>query len=499
MSNLPSPRFGRTRRLRSLAVATFVVGPLLAMAGSSRADRPMTSPIARPPSAPAPTTMLPRVPTPGLTASKHVLDNGLTVLLHEDHTVSTVSVNVYYHVGSKDESPGKNGFAHLFEHVMFQGSKHVAEDTFFRHLEEVGASGINGTTNTDRTNYFETVPQNRLDLALWLESDRMGFLLDHVDQATFDSQREVVKNERRQNYENAPYGLVGQAIRVELFPATHPYHLLTIGSPKDLDAATLDDVKAFFRTHYVPNNASLVLAGDFEPSKALEAVKKYFGPIKSRPLPSRKAPIVTKLESVTKIDVSADVELARAYVTWPTPAFFSPGDSDLDLAARALTSGKTSRLYKRLVYDTQIAQNVFASQSSMELGSVFEIVATAKPGHTGDELLKIIDEELGALRDRGITPEELARAKVTTRADNIFGIERVSARANLLNTYFHYTGDANYFSNDLARSEVATIESVKNAVVTYLPEKGRIVTLVVPKKGSPIAGEITNVARGGVK
>lgn len=487
------------RRLRALAAMLAVVPLGLGLAQSSRADKPMTAPLARPSSVPAPSTMLPRVPAPSLTAKKHVLDNGLTVLFHEDHRVSTVSVNVYYHVGSKDESPGKNGFAHLFEHVMFQGSKHVAEDTFFRHLEEVGGSGINGTTNTDRTNYFETVPSNRLELALWLESDRMGFLLDHVDQATFDSQREVVKNERRQNYENAPYGLVGQAVRAELFPASHPYHLLTIGSPKDLDAATLDDVKSFFRTYYLPSNATLALAGDFDEAKTLELVKKFFGPIVTRPLPPKKTPIVTKLEHVTKIDVSADVELARAYVTWPTPAFFAAGDSDLDLAARALTSGKTSRLYKRLVYDLQIAQGVFASQASMELGSVFEIVATAKPGHTGDELLKVIDEELAALRDRGVSEEELSRAKVSTRADNIFGIERVGARANLLNTYFHYTGDADFFAKDLQRSEVATAETVKAAVRTYLPETGRIVTIVTPKKGAPIAGEVTNVARGGAK
>lgn len=489
----------RSRRLRALAFATLALGPLLGLGRPAQADKPMTSPIARPSSLPAPTTVLPRVPAPALTAKKHVLDNGLTVLFHEDHRVSTVSVNVYYHVGSKDEAAGKNGFAHLFEHVMFQGSKHVAEDTFFRHLEEVGGSGINGTTNTDRTNYFETVPANRLELALWLESDRMGFLLDHVDKSTFDSQREVVKNERRQNYENAPYGLVGQAVRAELFPASHPYHLLTIGSPKDLDAATLDDVKSFFRTYYVPNNATLTLAGDFEEAQALALVKKYFAPIVSRPLPPKKTPIETKLDKVTKIDVSADVELARAYVSWPTPAFFASGDSDLDLVARALTSGKTSRLYKRLVYDLQIAQGVFASQSSMELGSVFEIVATAKPGHTGDELLKVIDEELAALRERGVSQEELARAKVSTRADNIFGIERVGARANLLNTYFHYTGDADYFAKDLERSEVATIESVRNAARTYLTETGRIVTIVTPKKGAPIAGEVTNVSRGGAK
>lgn len=486
-----------SRRARLFALALAL--PLVGLAAPSFAEKPMQAPLAAPSARAPQSTMLPKVPGATLTAKKVVLENGLTVLLHEDHRVSTVSVNVFYHVGSKDEAPGKNGFAHLFEHVMFQGSKHVAEDTFFRHLEEVGASGINGTTNQDRTNYFETVPSSRLELALWLESDRMGFLLDHVDQATFDSQREVVKNERRQNYENAPYGLVGQAVRAELFPAQHPYHLLTIGSPKDLDAATLEDVKGFFRTYYVPGNATLALAGDFEETKALELVRKYFGPIVNRPVPAKKAPIDTKLSGETRIDVSADVELARAYVSWPTPAFFAPGDADLDIAARALASGKTSRLYKRLVYDLQIAQGVFASQASMELGSVFEIVATAKPGHTADELLKVVDEELAALRDRGISQDELSRAKVSTRADSIFGIERVGARANLLNTYFHYTGDADYFAKDLARYEATSAETVKAAVNAHLPAKARVVTLVAPKKGAPIAGEVTNVARGGAK
>src|SRR5580658_9945621 len=220
-----------------------------------------------------------------LAVDKTRLDNGLELVLHEDHRTPIVTVNLWYHVGSKDEPKGKNGFAHLFEHVMFQGSKHVPEDTYFLDLERVGATDINGSTALDRTNYFETVPSNQLELGLWLESDRMGFLLDHVDQATFAGQRDVVKNERRQNYENAPYGLVGQYVHAELFPPDHPYHLLTIGTPNDLDAATLDDVKAFFRTWYVPNNATLVIAGDIDKTQARALVDKYFGPIPSGSVP----------------------------------------------------------------------------------------------------------------------------------------------------------------------------------------------------------------------
>src|SRR5580698_1984507 len=239
------------------------------------------------------------------------LANGLQVVLHEDHRTPIVAVDVWYHVGSKDEAEGRHGFAHLFEHMMFQGSKHVPEDTYFRYLERAGASNVNGSTSEDRTNYFETVPRNRLELALWLESDRMGFLLDHVDQQTFAGQRDVVKNERRQNYENAPYGLVVKYVDEALFPPSHPYHHLTIGSPADLDAATLADVRRFFRTWYVPNNATLVIAGDVE----------------------------------------AGVELPRVVISWPTPPFFAAGDAELDLLARVLSAGKTSRLYKRLVYD----------------------------------------------------------------------------------------------------------------------------------------------------
>jgi predicted Zn-dependent peptidase len=410
-------------------------------------------------------------------------------------------------VGSKDEPAHRNGFAHLFEHVMFQGSKHVPEDTYFRSLEKVGASSINGTTNTDRTNYFETVPANQLELALWLESDRMGFLLDHADDATFRSQRDVVKNERRQNYENAPYGLVSQSVHEELFPKEHPYHRLTIGTPADLDAATIDDVRAFFRRHYVPNNATLVISGDFDRKKALGLVEKYFAPIprggvSDRPPSSAPKPPVPIHSGETRIEMEAGVELPRVYVNWATPAFFANGDSDLDLLGRILAGGKTSRLYKRLVYDLQIAQSVSASQDSMELASEFEIVATAKPGHTAEELLKVIDEELVKLRNGGVTDAELARAKTSILADNVFDIERSSGRANRINTYNHYLGDPGYLAKDMARTTNATTASVDAAARTWLKDLERVVTLVAVKKDAPIAGRVVNVTRtatGGAK
>jgi predicted Zn-dependent peptidase len=430
-------------------------------------------------------------------ATSTKLANGLDVIFDEDHRTPIVTVNLWYHVGSKDEAEHRNGFAHLFEHVMFQGSKHVPEDTYFRFLEKAGATSINGTTNTDRTNYFETVPANQLELALWLESDRMAYLLNHADEATFKSQREVVKNERRQNYENAPYGMVIAFIRAEVYPKEHPYHLLTIGSPEDLDAASLEDVKGFFRTNYVPNNASLVISGDFDRQKAGALVEKYFGPIpRGKDVPRKQATKVTH-PAETRIEVEAGVELARAYVTWPTPAFFAAGDADLDLVAHVLTGGKTSRLYKRLVYDLQIAQSVSASQQSSELGSVFEITATARSGHTGDELLKVIDEELTKLRSGGVQNDELSRARTTIVADELFDLERSSARANRLNTYEHYVGDPNYLAKDVARTTNATTTSVADAARTWLKEKDHVVTIVTPKQDAPIAGKVVNTKRGG--
>jgi predicted Zn-dependent peptidase len=436
-------------------------------------------------------------PAAPIQVEKTKLANGLEVILHEDHKTPIVSVNLWYHVGSKEEPAGKNGFAHLFEHVMFQGSKHVAEDTFFKHLEAAGATDVNGTTNVDRTNYFETIPSSRLELALWLESDRMGFLLEHADQATFASQRDVVKNERRQNYENAPYGLVLQYTREAVFPAEHPYHLLTIGTPKDLDAASLDDVRAFFRTWYVPNNATLVIAGDFEKKKTLDLVEKYFGPIPQRKLPDRKPPAPVKLAGETRLDVEADVELGRVYVAWPTPAFFAPGDVELDLLAHVLTSGKTSRLYKRLVYDMQIAQDVSASQQSMQYGSVFEIRATAKPGKSTAEILKVIDEELSLVRSAGVKDDELARAKKSIVSAMIFDAERVGSRANAINTYNHYLGDPAYFAKDVARVEAPTAAAVKDAAIKLVPPGARVVAFVAPTKGAPLAGRLVKTTRPG--
>ena len=426
-----------------------------------------------------------------LAHEKYTLKNGLTVIVHEDHRTPIVAVNVWYHVGSKDEAVGKNGFAHLFEHVMFQGSRNVGEDQFFKYLERAGASDRNGTTNTDRTNYFETVPSNQLELVLWLESDRMGFLLDHVNQKTFESQREVVKNERRQNYENAPYGLVVKFIREALYPLGHPYRLLTIGTPEDLDAASLDDVQAFFKTFYVPNNATLVVAGDFEPARTKELVQKYFEALPPGPKPpvrSEPAPVEVKQEK--RLNVAANVELARLQLTWPAPPALTRDDLTLDVLATLLSSGKSSRLYKRLVYDDQIAQAVHAAEWSAQLGGTFEIVVTLKKGRSLEQALKAVDAELNRLESELASEAEVERARKSLVSDLVFRNERVTARADSLNYYDQMTDKPGFLDEVLKSYQATTPSDVKAAIQRWLPRSRRVVTLVRPDPSAPRAGKL---------
>jgi zinc protease len=428
-----------------------------------------------------------------LAVEKSRLPNGLEVILHEDHRSPAVAVNVWYHVGSKDEAPGRSGFAHLFEHLMFQGSKHVPEDHFFKYLQSAGGTDYNGTTNEDRTNYFETVPKNRLELALWLESDRMGFLLDHVDQKTLAEQREVVKNERRLRVENVPYGNVSGFIHEAFYPQGHPYHLSPIGTAKDLDAASLEDVKGFFRTWYVPNNATLVIAGDFDKAKTLQMVDKYFAPIPSGTLPARAPVPPVVLTKETRLDIVAGVELAQLSVSWPTPPSFAAGDAELDALARILGGSKTTRLTKKLTYDLQIAQGLSVNQASRPYGSMFSIGASIRPGHTAEEVLRIIDEELASVRTSRVSEAELARAKtsivsaMTFRLDTISGI---GGRADLINNYNQNAGDPAFLARDVARNERVTVEGIHDAVMQYLPADKRMVTIVTPVKGAPMSGQI---------
>ena len=415
------------------------------------------------------------------------LPNGLTVVLHEDHSVPIVSVNVWYHAGSANEKPGRTGFAHLFEHLMFEGSKNVKEGDFDNFLEAAGGNN-NASTSEDRTNYFIDVPSNALDLALFLESDRMGYLLDIVSEQLVNGQRDVVKNERRQGVENAPYGMAGVRIPELLYPKNHPYHWPVIGYMDDLTAASAEDVREFFRMYYAPQNASLVVAGDINPAEARKKIEHWFADIK----PGKKAnPIEvppTGLTSVIKERLTDRVQLPRLYLAWLSPALYAPGDAELDVVASILSGGKNSRLYKRLVYDLQVAQDVSAFQASKMLGSSFMIVVTARPtpgapDQTLEKLKAIVDEELQKLRETPPDEREVQRVINQTEASFFNRMENIGSfggKADQLNGYLMYTGNPDYFNEDLARYRAIQPNDVQAAVRRWLPGDRRVELTVVP-------------------
>ncbi|HEY2904384.1 MAG TPA: pitrilysin family protein [Vicinamibacterales bacterium] len=422
-----------------------------------------------------------------LSFTKHTLANGLDVLLHEDHACPIVAVNLWYHVGSKNETPGRTGFAHLFEHLMFEGSQHH-DRGYFQPLQGAGAT-LNGSTNADRTNYWEVVPSNALELALWMESDRMGFLLPALSEAKFTNQRDVVLNERRQNYENRPYGLAGMAMLSALFPPDHPYHWVTIGEIADLHAARLEDVHAFFRRYYHPANASLALAGDIDPDQALALVSAYFEPIEAA---ERVAPVVAgaALHGETRILLEDRVELPRLYMSWLTPAMFAEGDADLDLAADLLANGKTSRLYRRLVFDERIATDVSASQNSREIGGFMQITATAAPGHALPELEAAIVEELAKVAAEGPTEDEIERGRVQAESQFVFRLQTVGGfggKSDQLNAYNVFIGDPAYFDHDLERYYSVTAESLRLGVARWLDPANRVTLSIVPRNRIELA------------
>lgn len=420
---------------------------------------------------------------------RHVLPNGLTVILHVDHSTPTVAVNTWYHVGSGYEKVGRTGFAHLFEHLMFEGSGNVKEGDFDRLLEAAGGSN-NGSTNTDRTNYYEDVPTNALELALYLDADRMGFLLDAMNPEKVDGQRDVVKNERRQNYENRPYGLAWENIFKTLYPAGHPYSWTTIGSMEDLSAASYEDVVEFFKTYYVPNNASLVIAGDIEPKETLNLVEKWFGGIPAgKPVPPQN-PAFAKLNEEKIIMLEDKVQLPRLYLIWITPQYFAPGDAEMSVLASILASGKNSRLYQKLVYEMQIAQDVSAFQNSNKLSSEFMIIATARQGHTLDELKKVIKEEIDKLKTSPPTQRELDRAVNQYEASFLDALEKpggFGGKADLLNSYFYYTGNPDYTNEDLSRFKSLSPNDLQAAALTYLPDNGKVVLSIVPNGKTELA------------
>ncbi|HXH25288.1 MAG TPA: pitrilysin family protein [Vicinamibacterales bacterium] len=411
------------------------------------------------------------------------LANGLNVILHQDRSVPVVAVNVWYHVGSANEQPGRTGLAHLFEHLMFEGSKHVAEGEFDTLLEAAGATN-NGSTNNDRTNYIIDLPSNALELALFLESDRMGYLLDTMSPARVDGQRDVVKNERRQSYENRPYGMASIELDKLLWPANHPYSWPTIGYMEDLSAASHEDVVEFFKKYYAPNNASLVIAGDIDLDRTRALVEKWFGEIPRGSDVEPLAPPAAVLTEVKRATLTDRVALPRLYLGWLTPRLYAPGDAALDVVASILAGGKSSRLYRRLVYDTQIAQDVNAVQQSGALGSSFLIVATARRGHTAAELQQAIDDELERLRREGPEAREVQRALNQIEASFYRRMQRVGGfggKADQLNAYYFAGASPDYFAEDLARYTSMTAADVHAAVMRWLPRDRRVELVVEPE------------------
>ena len=435
------------------------------------------------PAASAPGAVTSAPPRVEIGFEKYTLPNGLEVILREDHRLPIVAVNLWYHVGPANETAGRTGFAHLFEHMMFQGSGHIGDDQHFKLLEGAGASMINGTTDFDRTNYMEDIPSNQLELALWLESDRMGFLLDRLDQPKLSNQQDVVRNERRQSVENQPYGLVEEELFHQLFPQGHPYYASVIGSHADIQAAKLEDVKDFFRRYYAPNNASLAIVGDIDVPKTKALVEKYFGSIPRGPavpaVDAKTPAITTERRAVVK----DKVELPRVYMAWITPTIFQPGDAEADLTARILGGSKASRLYKSLVFDQKIAQTVTANQQSLQLGSVFQISATAKPGHTAEELEKAIDAELASYAANGPTAEELAAAQNALYSSTVLSLENYGSFggvANRLNLYNHFLKDPGYLNQDLARYAALTPAALKAFAAAHLQPSHRVVVQGIP-------------------
>jgi zinc protease len=416
------------------------------------------------------------------------LDNGLRVIVHRDARAPLACVDVWYHVGSRDETPGRTGFAHLFEHLMFEGSEHVPEGRFDELLEDAG--GINnGSTSSDRTDYWDLVPAHALDLALYLEADRMGGLLPAINAEQLEAQRGVVLNERLQSYENRPYGLASETLLATLYDEGHPYRWPVIGSIADIAAATLEDVRSFCTAWYTPNNASIVVAGDVDTDRVRDTVERYFGDILPGPVQPRAQPAPAQLDADRRVLLEDDVALPRIYMAWHTPAAYHDGDAALDVAAGILAGGRASRLYRSLVYERQVVQSVSAYQSSALLGSTFRVTATARPGTTLDEIEQAVRAELAAM-GKAVEQRELDRARnaiETSFIDALQNIGGFGGRADQLNTYLFHTGSADYAAQDIARYRELTPDHISVAVRQWLSRPAAVLG-VVPRGRPALAG-----------
>lgn len=410
---------------------------------------------------------------------KYSLDNGLEVILYPDKSLPILAANIWYRVGSANEIKGKTGFAHLFEHMMFQGSKHVPKQMHFKYIQEAGGN-LNGTTSTDRTNYYQSLPSNYLEMVLWLESDRMGFLIPALGQDKLDNQIDVVKNERRQRYDNAPYGMAWELIFSNLYPETHPYHWPTIGYMQDISNITLSDVKDFFHKYYVPNNASLVIGGDINIPRTKELIERYFGPItRGNAVEEVYAPEVPLEKNITLIHED-NVQLPRIYFAWHSTKAYTRQDAELDILSYILSSSKNSRLYKALIFEEEIAQDISAFQHSAKYGGSYVVVATARPGISLDQIKEEVFKQLNLVIENGISPEELEKAKNNIKASFIFSMQNLNSLVNHLNEYNFFLNDPDSFNFDLDRYEKVDADAIRKAAREFLT-KPYVELRIIPK------------------
>ena len=395
------------------------------------------------------------------------LKNGLEYILYQDNSLPLVSVNIWYSVGSAYETKGKTGLAHLFEHMMFQGSENVPKEMHFKYIQEAGGT-LNGSTSTDRTNYFEKLPSNNLELALWLESDRMGYFLPALTQEKLDNQKDVVKNERLERYDNQPYGLAWEILNRNVYPENHPYSWITIGHLKDIESYTLEDVEQFFKAYYSPNNASIVIAGDINIDITTNLLDKYFGDIKPFQVNSHPQSKSVQLKENIYVEHTDNVQLERIYLSWPSEIIFGNDDASLEIFADILTGSKNSRLHKKLVFDLQVAQDVSSFQYSGKFGGQFIIITTIKPGQDADKIKQIIFDEINEIASVGVTEKELEKSRNGIKSQFIYGMQNLDTVADYLNYYNYHLGEPNSFEFDLNRYNSVTNDSIKRSAEKHL-------------------------------